>query len=81
MIITMQTMRRFITGSEYLFYTFKMEGDPFFGTGIYGDGSVNFVEGWVSYNGRKYGFVALLFDLVRDQLVVLSPDQKIDRNA
>ena len=63
-------------GKEYLFYTFKMEGDPFFGTGIYGDGSVNFVEGWVSYNGRKYGLVPLLFDLVRDQLVVLSPDKK-----
>jgi hypothetical protein len=63
-------------GREYLFYTFKMEGDPFFGTGIYGDGSVSFVEGWVSYNGRKYGPVALLFDIARDQLVVLSPDQK-----
>ncbi len=63
-------------GSEYLFYTFKMEGDPFFGSGIYGDGAVNFVEGWVSYNGRKYGLVPLLFDIVRDQLVVLSPDHK-----
>ena len=63
-------------GREYLFYTFKMEGDPFFGTGIYGDGSVNFVEGWVSYNGRKYGSVALLFDIVRDQVVILSPDHK-----
>ena len=63
-------------GNEYLFYTFKMEGDPFFGTGIYGDESVSFVEGWVSYNGRKYGSVALLFDIVRDQLVILSPDQK-----
>lgn len=63
-------------GREYLFYTFKMEGDPFFGTGIYGDGSVDFVQGWVSYNGRKYGLVPLLFDLVRNQLVVLSPDHK-----
>jgi len=63
-------------GREYLFYTFKMEGDPFFGTGIYGDGSVSFVEGWVSYDGRKYSSLALLFDIVRDQLVVLSPDHK-----
>jgi len=63
-------------GTEYLFYTFKMEGDPFFGTSVYGDGSVSFVEGWVSYQGRKYASLALLFDLVRNQLVVLSPDQK-----
>ncbi len=63
-------------GSEYLFYTFKMEGDPFFGPSAYADGSISFVEGWVSYEGRKYTSVPLLFDLVRNQLVILSPDHQ-----
>lgn len=56
-------------GSVYLYYTFKMEGDPFFG-------SNDFNEGWVNFNGRKYDSLALLYDLVRDQLVVLSPDKQ-----
>ena len=56
-------------GREYLYYTFKMEGIPFFGT-------ADFVDGWVNYDGRKYDSVALLYDIVRNELVVLSPDKK-----
>ena len=54
-------------GQEYLYYTFKMEGDPFFG-------NADFTYGWVNYNGRKYDSLPLIYDLVRNQLVVLSPD-------
>jgi len=54
-------------GQEYLYYTFKMEGDPFFGFS-------DFTYGWVNYNGRKYDSLPLIYDLVRNQLVVLSPD-------
>ncbi len=56
-------------GREYLYYTFRMEGDPFFGT-------PDFVYGWVGYDGRKYDSLGLLYDLVRNQLVVASPDRK-----
>jgi hypothetical protein len=56
-------------GQEYLYYTFKMEGDPFFGL-------KDFTYGWVSYNGRKYDSLGLIYDLVRNQVVVLSPDHR-----
>jgi hypothetical protein len=55
-------------GEEYLYYTFRMDGDPFFI-------SPDFSYGWVSYNGRKYDSLALIYDLARTDLVVLSPDQ------
>lgn len=57
-------------GQEYLYYTFKMEGDPFFG-------GAEFSNGWVSYSGRKYISLLLMYDIVRNQLIVLSPDKKI----
>ncbi len=55
-------------GEAYLYYTFKMEGDPFFETG-------NFSDGWVNYKGRKYNSLKLIYDIVRNQVVVLSPDK------
>jgi hypothetical protein len=54
-------------GNDYIYYTFKMEGLPFFG---YSD----FSYGWINYNGTKYDSLPLLYDLVRNQVVVLSPD-------
>ncbi|MEO8820457.1 MAG: hypothetical protein ABI267_01190 [Ginsengibacter sp.] len=53
-------------GEAYLFYIFKMEGDPYFETGI-------FSPGWVNYKGRKYESLKLIYDVVRNDLVLLSP--------
>ena len=52
-------------GSEYIYYTFKMEGDPYFITG-------DLSKGWVSYSGRKYDSLSLMYDVARNQLVVAS---------
>jgi len=54
-------------GQEYLFYTFKREGNPFF----YSD---TMLRGWVSYQGKIYNPLSLLYDLTRNQVVVLFPD-------
>lgn len=56
-------------GVEYLYYTFKMEGDPYFITG-------NFSNGWVNYSGRKYDSLSLMYDVARNQLVILSHDKE-----
>lgn len=58
-------------GKEYVFYTFRMKGDPFFF-------STKFSKGWVSYLGKKYEPVSLLFDLSRNELILLNAD---DRSA
>src|SRR6187551_3147751 len=55
-------------GIEYIYYTFKMEGDPYFITG-------DFSNGWVNYLGRKYDSLPLIYDVARNQLVILSPDK------
>jgi hypothetical protein len=55
-------------GSEYIYYTFKMEGDPYFITG-------DLSKGWVSYSGRKYDSLSLMYDVARNQLVVASPQR------
>jgi hypothetical protein len=55
-------------GEAYLYYTFKMEGDPYFETG-------NFSDGWVNYKGIKYNSLKLIYDIVRNDLVILSPDK------
>ncbi len=54
-------------GSGYLYYTFRMEGNPFFQS----DG---LSSGWVSYEGKKYDPLSLLYDLTRNEVVVLLPD-------
>ena len=54
-------------GSEYLYYTFKKEGDPYFETG-------NFTKGWVGYEGTVYDPVSIFYDVVRNQLVILNAD-------
>lgn len=53
-------------GQQYLYYTFKMQGDPYFESG-------DFSNGWVSYNGRKYDSLLLIYDVVRNDVVVLGP--------
>jgi len=55
-------------GRQYIYLTYKMEGDPYF---ISGD----FSKGWVNYSGRKYDSVPLMYDLARNQLVILSPNK------
>ena len=55
-------------GSAYIYLTYKMEGDPYFITG-------DFTDGWVNYSGREYDSVLLMFDLARNQLVILAPDR------
>jgi hypothetical protein len=56
-------------GIEYIYYTFKMEGDPYFITG-------DFSKGWVNYSGRKYDSLWLMYDVARNQLVILSHNKK-----
>ncbi len=55
-------------GQQYIYLTYKMEGDPYF---ISGD----FANGWVDYSGRKYDSVPLMYDVARNQLVILAPDK------
>ncbi|HEU5366557.1 MAG TPA: hypothetical protein VFU62_13555 [Hanamia sp.] len=55
-------------GRQYIYFTYKMEGDPYFISG-------NFVAGWVNYSHRKYDSVPLMYDLARNQLVILAPDK------
>ena len=55
-------------GIEYIYYTFKMEGDPYFITG-------DFSNGWVNYSGRKYDSLSVMYDVARNQLVILSADK------
>jgi hypothetical protein len=56
-------------GQQYIYFTYKMEGDPYFISG-------NFSQGWVNYSGRRYDSLPLIYDLARNQLVVLAPDKK-----
>lgn len=54
-------------GEAYIYYTMKMEGSPYFKTR-------DFSKGWVNYKGRKYDSLNLLYDITRNQLVTLYPD-------
>ncbi|MDQ2862033.1 MAG: hypothetical protein M3R50_00025 [Bacteroidota bacterium] len=54
-------------GTEYLYYTFKRDGIPFF----YSD---TLQRGWVSYEGKIYNPLSLTYDLTRNQVVILFPD-------
>jgi hypothetical protein len=54
-------------GPEYIYYNFKMEGDPYFEKAGYS-------KGWVGYKGRVYTPVSLFFDIHRNQLVILNAD-------
>lgn len=55
-------------GRQYIYLTYKMEGDPYFITGEFKKGSIN-------YSGRKYDSVPLMYDIARNQLVILAPDK------
>ncbi|HSV09597.1 MAG TPA: hypothetical protein VLI68_02440 [Hanamia sp.] len=55
-------------GRHYIYFSYKMEGDPYFITGDFTNGSVN-------YSGRNYDSLPLLYDLARNQLVVLSQNK------
>jgi hypothetical protein len=46
-----------------------MEGDPYFITG-------DFSKGWVNYSGRKYDSLSVMYDVARNQVVILGYDQK-----
>ncbi|MEO8414951.1 MAG: hypothetical protein ABI472_14885 [Ginsengibacter sp.] len=54
-------------GSEYLYYTFKTKGDPFFEWD-------NLSKGWLSYEGKVFDPLSILYDIARNQVVVLLPD-------
>lgn len=54
-------------GREYIFYTFKKEGTPFFEVD-------SFATGWVSYGGKIYQPMHVQYDIVRDEVVVLNSD-------
>jgi hypothetical protein len=56
-------------GKEYVFYAFRMKGDPYFA-------SAEFSKGWVCYEGKKYDSVSLLYDLTRNELIILNADRR-----
>lgn len=56
-------------GKEYVFYAFRMKGTPYFA-------DERFFKGWINYQGKKYDSVSLLYDLSRNELAVLSADNK-----
>jgi hypothetical protein len=54
-------------GTQYVDYDFTVQrGQPFFGPD-------NIRIGWVWYGGVRYDSVRMLYDLVKDQLVILDP--------
>lgn len=55
-------------GAGYQYYTFVMEGDPYFETGILSNG-------WVSYSGRIYDSLSMMYDIERNEVVILAPDK------
>lgn len=55
-------------GPQYIFLVYKKEGDPYFESG-------DFSDGWVNYNGRKYDSLKMIYDVARNQVVVLAPDK------
>ncbi|MEO8721048.1 MAG: hypothetical protein ABI297_06455 [Ginsengibacter sp.] len=54
-------------GPQYIYYNFKMEGDPYFITGSYS-------KGWIGYSGRVYDPVSIFYDIVRNKLVLKNAD-------
>lgn len=58
---------RVFNGRAYLYYNFRMEGKPFFEAD-------DLSEGWVSYEGKKYEPLSMLYDLIRNEVVILLPD-------
>ena len=54
-------------GTDYLYYTFQMEGDPFFIT-------TNLTKGWVGYQGRMYNNLSMGYDIQRNQVTIATPD-------
>jgi hypothetical protein len=58
------TQSRLYNGIEYLAYQYPATGIPFFGTAEWSLGSI-------SYDGETFNQVSMLYDLLRDQLVIL----------
>lgn len=54
-------------GGAYIEYLFRMDGTPFFH-------DKNLSPGWISYDGEKYDPVPMLYDLTRNEVVILLPD-------
>lgn len=54
-------------GDEYMYYYFKMEGDPFFIT-------PDLSKGWVGYARRMYEPLSLGYDIQRNQVTIASAD-------
>lgn len=52
-------------GQEYIYYSFLMEGDPYFITG-------NLTIGWVKYKNRMYDSLLMLYDVARNMVVIAS---------
>ncbi len=54
-------------GRAYIDYLFRMQGTPFFN-----DKPLS--KGWLTYNGEKYDPLNILYDLTRNEVVILLPD-------
>ena len=54
-------------GTQYYYYTFKMDGNPFFQAS-------DISPGWITYGGKKYEPLSMLYDITRNEVVILLPD-------
>jgi len=54
-------------GREYLYYTTKSDGDPFYSL-------TELPGGWVSYEGTMYTLRSVLYDITRNEVVIGMPD-------
>lgn len=54
-------------GSEYVDFTSRLEGDPFFAAN-------DNPYGWISFEGIKYEPLFMQYDITRDEVIILFPD-------
>jgi hypothetical protein len=59
-----------VNGSQYIFYALKMKGDPYLGNG-------DFARGWITYEGKKYDSLNMVYDISRNELVFLNDNRPI----
>jgi hypothetical protein len=57
-------------GRQYIFYSLKTKGNPYLGNG-------DFAKGWISYEGKKYDSLTILYDISRNELVFLDNNRPI----
>ncbi len=56
-------------GREYVPYSFKKKGSPFFE-------SDTLTNGWISYEGKVYQSIPMQYDVARNQVIILNYDER-----